>query len=48
MISPNWDAFWQSLDLMLLAMPFLFGVLALFALSMVVLSRIQDPPGKSE
>lgn len=41
-MNPNWDAFRYALGVLIVATPFMFGVLSLFAISTYLLSRIPD------
>jgi len=41
-MTPNWDAFSQALGIMIVATPFMFGVLGLFAGATYLLSRLSD------
>lgn len=41
-MSPNWDAFLQAIGILIVATPFMFGVLALFAVTTYLLSRLPD------
>lgn len=43
MFHPNMNAFRDAVGIMLMATPFMFGVLTVFALIILGLSRIQDP-----
>lgn len=43
MLSPNWEAFEQAIGIMLVATPFMFGVLTLFALVTMWLSYVKSP-----
>lgn len=45
-MTPNWDAVQEALRIALVATPFMFGTLALFALTMVGLSYLKDPSKK--
>lgn len=42
-MTPNWEAFKQAVVLMSIAGPFMFAVLALFALVITLLSKVKDP-----
>ncbi|HYF92839.1 MAG TPA: hypothetical protein VD969_11400 [Symbiobacteriaceae bacterium] len=48
MFHPNWDAFWQSLVVMVVATPFMFLTLTLFWLLAAGLSRIPEPKKDEE
>lgn len=43
MLSPNWPAFKQAVAVFVLALPFMFGVLALFSLVTIGLSKLSEP-----
>ncbi len=45
-MTPNWDAFEQAIEVLLVATPFMFGVLTLFALVILGLSYVKDPQEK--
>lgn len=45
-MNPNWDAFRQAINVMLLATPFMFAVMMLFALLILGLSLVKDPQSK--
>lgn len=45
-IQPNWEAFQQAVAILIVATPFMFGVLALFALATYLLSKIPDRNGQ--
>lgn len=42
-MTPNWEAFREAVVLMTIAGPYMFAVLALFALVITLLSRVKDP-----
>jgi len=46
-VTPNWDAVSEALRIAVVATPFMFGTLTLFAFTMVGLSYLQDPSKKS-
>lgn len=41
-MTPNWDAFQQAVGILIVATPFMFGVLSLFAGATYLLSRLPD------
>jgi len=43
MFSPNWEAFRQAVAVFVVALPFMFGVLALFTLVTLGLSKLKEP-----
>jgi hypothetical protein len=40
---PMWNDFDQAISIMLMATPFMFGVLTIFSLVILVLSKLKDP-----
>lgn len=48
MFQPNQEAVREALMLMFMATPFMFGVLTLFSLVIMGLSRLQGPTGESK
>lgn len=47
-MTPNWAAFRQAVEILVVATPFMFGVLTLFAGTIYLLSFVKDPPGEHE
>ncbi|HEY8346400.1 MAG TPA: hypothetical protein VIL07_03895 [Symbiobacteriaceae bacterium] len=47
MFTPNWEAFKQAVAMMILALPFMFGTLTLFALVTLGLTYLKSRDGKS-
>lgn len=43
MFSPDWEAFRQAIGVFIVALPFMFGVLALFTLVTMGLSKLKAP-----
>jgi|GEM_PF-1932111 len=43
---PNMEAFRAALGIMILATPYMFGVLTLFTLVILLLSKLQGKPAK--
>jgi len=43
MFQPNYDAVREAIGLMIMATPFMFGVLTLFSLVIMLLAKIQGP-----
>jgi len=43
MFSPDWEAFRQAIAVFIVALPFMFGVLALFTLITMGLSSLKEP-----
>jgi len=41
-MTPNWEAFRQAVAILIVAAPFLFGALALFALATFLLTYLPD------
>lgn len=41
-MTPNMDAFYEAISITILATPFMFGALALFALVILALGGVQD------
>lgn len=40
-MNPNWEAFEQAVEIMVVATPFIFGVLSLFAGAVLLLSKVE-------
>lgn len=41
-MNPNWAAFEQAIEIMVVATPFMFGVLSLFAVAVLLLSKVES------
>lgn len=41
-MQPNWEAFQQAVGILIIATPFMFGVLSLFAIATYLLSKLPD------
>lgn len=41
-MTPNWEAFQQAVGILIVATPFMFGVLTLFAAATYLLSRLRN------
>lgn len=47
-MQPNWEGFQQAVGILIVATPFMFGVLSLFAITTYLLSRLPDRSGGSK
>ena len=47
MFTPNWEAFRQAVAMLIVALPFMFGTLTLFALVTLGLTYLKSPDGKA-